>query len=37
MASRPQIRISVVNRCQNSGSTNGVMASAPTTMPKPVQ
>ena len=37
MASRPQIRISVAKRCQNSGSTKGLSASAPTTTAKPVQ
>src|SRR5713101_2573391 len=37
MARRPQIRISVVKRRQNSGSTRGAMKSSPTTMAKPIQ
>jgi hypothetical protein len=37
IAKRPQMRISVMNRCQNSGSTNGETASSATTMKNPVQ
>src|SRR5688572_6715067 len=37
IASRPQMRISVTKRRQNSGSTSGASASSATTMPKPIQ
>src|SRR5688572_24411151 len=37
IASRPQMRISVTKRRQNSGSTSGASASRATTMPKPIQ
>src|SRR5687768_13353594 len=37
IAKRPQIRISVAKRCQNSGSTKGAAASTATTRPKPIQ
>src|SRR5688572_9936881 len=37
IASRPQMRISVTKRRQNSGSTSGATASRATTMPKPIQ
>src|SRR5687768_757731 len=37
IASRPQIRISVTKRRQNSGSTSGATASVASTMAKPIQ
>ena len=37
MASRPQIRISVRNRRQNSGSTSGATISSATMTAKPIQ
>ena len=37
MASSPQIRISVRNRRQNSGSTSGATASAAITIQKAIQ
>ena len=37
IASRPQIRISVTKRRQNSGSTSGATTRSASTTPKPVQ
>jgi len=37
IASRPQTRISVAKRRQNSGSTSGAMIKRPSTIAKPVQ
>jgi len=37
IARSPQMRISVTNRRQNSGSTSGATASATRITPKPIQ